>query len=143
MATKTATATKGKQETPLADNEKESPIKDNGVTKAKALDFDWGKLPEPEKREKLTASPSITEEEIPQRIRDLVEAALPADEYFAITLPDENVRAAFVQFMRSYCFVRKAGRLTSRITVKEAEVRYSVTVFKEREKKAETTNGKK
>lgn len=125
------------KETPLTDKEKKpSAI----VDMTEGVSFDWNKLPAPTsqpKAQKDDPSRGKTEEDIPERIRHMVEQALQADEYYVIDLPDEKVRAAFVQYVRVYCYVRKAGRLTARVVIEdESKVRYSVTTFKERTKKA-------
>lgn len=134
MSTATATATKGKQDTPLADKGTVDPIPDGAATD-QAPAFDWNTLEAPVKTEKLVTTRQKTEDDIPERIRHMVEQALREDEYFEVKIPDEKVRADFVKYVRSYCFIRKSGRLTSRIVTdpKDASlVRYSVSVYKER-----------
>ena len=130
------TATKEKPQTPLTDSDgKPSQI----VDMTAGVSFDWDKLPAPTaqpKAKKDDPSRGRKEEDVPERIRHMVEQALGADEIFVVEIPDEKVRGAFVQWVRVYCFVRKAGRLTSRIVIEdETKVRYSVTTFKERKAK--------
>lgn len=141
-ATKTvdvAKATGGKQTVPLADNApKADPIKNNGRAAALALEYSWDELPEAAPTTSFTST-GITEDQIPAPIRERVEKALQTNEYYAQVIPDEKARAAFVQFVRDYCAVRKEGRLTARVTiVDDKEVRYSVAPFKDRKKE----NGK-
>ena len=149
-ATKTAQATNGKQDTPLADNEPAKPGLPRVDLAALAGKIDWDKLPEPKTVAKTPKDlPKVAEEDIPAPIKVLVESALRAEEYMDIVLEDETVRAAFVQFVRTYCYVRSEpfgdefkenakGRLSSRVTIQKdgKTVRYSVSPFKERKKGA-------
>lgn len=137
MVTGTASkATNGKQNTPLADNEKKTGLPTVDLA-ALAGKIDWSKLPEPKRVAKGEPVQKVNEDQIPEAIRNMVEECFKSNEYFEVPIEDETVRAAYVQFVRTYCYVRKAGRLSSRVTIMEdgKTVRYSVGEFKERPKK--------
>ena len=150
MPTATEKATNGKQNTPLADNEKKKPGLPSVDLTALAGKIDWDKLPEARKVPKSEKDrPKVSEDQVPQKIRDMVEEVLKSEEYGEVPIEDETVRAAFVQFVRAYCYLRTlpeldkennptgkrvASRLTSRVTILDdgKTVRYSVSPFKER-----------
>jgi hypothetical protein len=116
--------------TPLTDPERVDPIPTPNLSAFYDGSFDWESIGSPTMLPK-GAPTRVTEAEIPARIVALVEEALRAEEYVVLKIDDQATRSAFVQFVRTYCFVRSAGRLSSRITTMAdgVSIKYSVSVY--------------
>lgn len=81
--------------------------------------------------------PRVTEDDIPEAIRAMVERAYKENEYFGIRIEDEKIRDEFIKYIRKYAYIRRAGRLTTRVYLDGDVVKYSAVTFKPREKKSD------
>ena len=88
----------------------------------------------------LDRPPRANEDDIPEPIRTLVEQAFSSHKYYETRLPDAIEQAQFVKYVKKYCKLRRAGRLSARVYIATSGiVRFTATEFVPRRSRSSTT----